>query len=87
MLDDKETAEVAQIIKLGFLFNWIPNDKVVYEDQAILDIKTLHFDPEDRSFELDEPNIEYKREYKPKLQKLSALWEKYLEKPRNRYLL
>ncbi len=86
-LNDEETAEVAQIIKLGFLFNWIANEQVVYEDQRILDIITLHFDPDDRSFELDEPNTQYKREYKPKLVKLSTLWEKHLEKPRNRYML
>jgi len=86
-LDNKETAEVAQIIKLGFLFNWIPNNQVVYEDQRILGIKTLHFDEEDRSFELDEPNTQYKREYKPKLQKLSSLWAKHLKQPKNSYIL
>ncbi len=86
-LDNKETAEVAQIIKLGFLFNWIANDQVVYQDQRIQDIKTLRFDADDRSFELDEPVGQYKREYKPKLQKLSSLWEKHLKKPKNRYLL
>lgn len=86
-LTDKETAEVAQIIKLGFLFNWISNDKVIYEDQQILDIQTLHFDPEDRSFELEEPHTNYKREYTPKIQKLSSLWEKHLKSPKNRYIL
>nr|QBK87616.1 MAG: uncharacterized protein LCMAC201_05290 [Marseillevirus LCMAC201] len=86
-LNDKETAEVAQIIKLGFLFNWISNDQVVYKDQQILDIMTLHFDSDDRSFNLEEPNTLYKREYKPKLVKLSTLWEKYIEKPHNRYML
>lgn len=86
-LDNKETAEVAQIIKLGFLFNWIANDQVVYQDQHIQDIKTLRFDPEERTFILEEPNAQYKREYKPKLYKLSDLWEKHLKQPKNRYLL
>jgi hypothetical protein len=86
-LNDKETAEVAQIIKLGFLFNWIANDQVVYENQRIQEIKTLHFDDEERTFELDEPNTQSKREYKPKPFKLSSLWEKHLERPKNRYLL
>ncbi len=86
-LTDKETAEVAQIIKLGFLFNWIPNEQVIYHDQRILDIKTVHFDPEDRTFILDEPKTLYKREYKPKLLKLSTLWDKHLEKPKNKYVL
>ncbi len=83
-LNDKETTQVSQIIKLGFLFNWIANDQVVYEDQRILDIMTLHFDPDDRSFELDEPKTQYKREYKPKLAKLPTLWEKHVEKTSNR---
>jgi hypothetical protein len=86
-LDDRETAEVAQILKLGFLFNWIDNDDVVYEDQRIIEIKTLHFDPEERTFELDEPSISLKREYKPKISKLSSLWEKHLEQPKNRYII
>jgi hypothetical protein len=86
-LDDRETAEVAQILKLGFLFNWIDNDDVVYEDQRIVEIKTLHFDPEERIFELDEPSVLLKREYKPKTSKLSNLWEKHLEQPKNRYII
>lgn len=86
-LDDKETAEVAQIIKMGFLFNWIPNENVIYQDRRILDIKNLHFDPEERTFELDEPDIDYVREYKPKLTKLSGLWQKHTKQKRNSYLL
>lgn len=86
-LTDKEATEVAQIIKLGFLFNWISNDQVIYNDQHISDITSLHFDPKKRHFKLDEPDVLYKREYKPKIQKLSTLWSKHLKAPKNRYLL
>lgn len=86
-LNDVETAEVAQIIKLGFLFNWIASDEVDYQDQQIMNIKTLHFDAEERSFELEEPDVKYKREYKPKPNKLSTLWSKYLKNPTNKYML
>lgn len=79
-LSDKSTTNVAQMIKIGFLFNWIPNDQVVYEDQEIVDIKTLHYDEEEGVFTLDEPKTIHKREYKPKLIKLSKCWEKHLEK-------
>ena len=84
-LDDRETANVAQLIKLGFLFNWINNDDVLYENQRILDISTLRFDAEERIFELEEPDTPQKREYKPKPIKLSTLWEKWLDSPKNRY--
>lgn len=86
-LSDKETAEVAQMVKLGFLFNWITNEQVDYEDQCIKDITSLHFDEKTRRFHLEEPDVAYKREYKPKIQKLSTLWVKHLQKPKNRYML
>ena len=86
-LNDKETAEVSQIIKLGFLFNWIANDKVKYKNQLILNITILHFNKKDRSFELEEPDVNYKREYKPKRIRLSSLWMKHLGQPKNRYVL
>jgi len=86
-LTNKETAEVAEIIKLGFLFNWIPNENVIYKDRQILDIKNLKFDEEERTFDLEEPDIDYKREYKPKLMKLSTLWKKHLLISKNSYLL
>jgi hypothetical protein len=86
-LNDYETAEVAQIIRLGFLFNWITNENVVYEDQHIIEIQTLTFDEEERIFELAEPDVYYKREYKPKKTRLSTLWSKHLIKPINRYTL
>lgn len=83
----KETNEVSQIIKLGFLFNWIDNNDVVYEDQEIKDITILHFDEEERLFSLDEPNIILKREYKPKINKISLIWDKQMVKPKNRYII
>lgn len=86
-LDSKETSQVAQLIKLGFLFNWINNDDVDYKDQRILNIKTLHFDETERTFELEEPDTPQKREYKPKPIKLSTLWDKWLDSPKNRYLV
>jgi len=86
-LENKETAQVAQIIKLGFLFNWITNDQVIYENQQIIDITSLHYIEEDRIFTLDEPDVDYKREYKPKLNNLGNLWLKHLKKPKNVYLL
>lgn len=86
-LSNAETAEVAQIIKLGFLFNWIPNENVDYENRQILEITNLHFDENERVFDLEEPFFEYKREYKPKMYRLSSLWSKHLEKPRNCYVL
>lgn len=87
ILDDEETAQLAQLIKLGFLFNWIGNDQVLYEDQRILDISSLHFDERERIFSLDEPRVNSKREYKPKSMRLSTLWNKYIENPQNRYTL
>lgn len=86
-LNDRETADVARTIKLGFLLNWIGSDQVVYENQRILDIKALYFNPKERIFELEETNGNVKREYKPQLQKLSALWENHLKRPRNKYIL
>jgi len=84
-LTDKETCQLAKLIKLGFLFNWIENDDVVYENQQIIDITTLSFDSEERVFTLEEPDIKHKREYKPKCTKLSRLWIKHLENPLNTY--
>jgi hypothetical protein len=86
-LTDTETTALAKIIKLGFLFNWIANEDVEYEDQCITNIATLHYDPDERIFKLEEPTVECKREYKPKLIKLSSLWDKYLSQPKNRYFL
>lgn len=86
-LNNYETAEVAQIIKLGFSFNWISNEDVVYENSVITGIENLHFDPIERLFTLDEPECDYTREYKPRLFRLSGLWKKHLETPRNCYLL
>lgn len=86
-LNDRETAEVAQLIKLGFLFNWISNENVIYQDQQIVDIETLQFNEEDRTFHLEEQITTCTREYKPKLFKLANLWEKFLEQPKNRYLI
>lgn len=86
-LNDRETAEVAQLIKLGFLFNWISNENVIYQDQQIVDIETLQFNEEDRTFQLEEQITTCAREYKPKLLKLSNLWEKFLEQPKNRYII
>jgi len=73
-----ETENVYKIIRLGFMFNWIPNNAVVYEDQKILDITSLHFNPKTREFELEEKSQKYKRTYKPKKVKLSSLWAKYI---------
>ena len=86
-LDKAETTQLAQILKLGFLFNWIGNNQIEYEDQQIINIKSLHFDEETRLFDLDEPPVKMKREYKPKLIKLSSLWLKHLETPKNSYIL
>jgi hypothetical protein len=77
MLNDKETTQVSQLIKLGFLFNWINNKYVIYENQNITDIKTLHFDNEERTFFFNEISAQSKREYKPKINKLSFLWQKH----------
>jgi len=84
-LSDKETSEVAQILKIGFLFNWISNENVIYNDQKIKDIVILSFDAEERMFKLTEPAAHCKREYKPKINKMSSLWES--DKPKNRYIL
>lgn len=84
-LTSKETAEVAQIIRLGFLFNWISNENVIYQDRRILDIINLRFDPEERTFEIEEPVVVGRREYKPKISRLSTLWHKHLKEPKNRY--
>jgi hypothetical protein len=86
-LSNVETAQVAQLIRLGFLLNWITNVDVVYENQRIVDINTLHFDTDERLFSIDIPSIQYKREYKNKLPSLSQFWEKHLEKPKNCYIL
>lgn len=86
-LTNKEITEFTRIIRLGFLFNWILSDDVVYENRQILDILTVHFDEQERLFEVVEPNINYKRDYKPKLFKLSSLWHKHLIHPKNKYIL
>lgn len=79
-LENKETLHLSQIIKLGFLFNWITNDKVVYEDQRILDITSLQYIEEDNIFELTEPDVDYKREFKIKKIKLYNFWDKFVNK-------
>lgn len=86
-LSDRETAQVAQLIKLGFLFNWISNENVIYQDQQIVDIETLQFNEDDRTFQLEEQITAGYREYKPKMLKLANLWEKFLEQPKNRYMI
>ena len=86
-LSDRETSQVAQLIKLGFLFNWISNENVIYQDQQIVDIETLHFNEDDRTFQLEEQISACVREYKPKTFKLANLWDKFLEQPKNRYLI
>lgn len=86
-LDNNETEDLTNILKLGFLFNWIPNEAVIYNNQEINDITSLHFKEESRTFVLDEPEKPTKREYKPKTHKLSDLWDKHLSKPKNSYSL
>lgn len=86
-LDNSSTTELDNIIKLGFLFNWIGNENVIYENREIIDINTLNYDPELKIFKLDIPDFSYKREYKIKNNKLSTLWEKHLIVPKNMYIL
>ena len=81
-LSDAETMSVAQIIRIGFLFNWILASDIIYENQQILEIQSLHFDPDTRLFTVDAPHTNFKREYKPKMIKLSSLWTRYLDAPR-----
>lgn len=86
-LDNRETEQLFQLLKLGFAFGWIPNDDVVYKDQKIVDISSLYFEEADRVFELETPKASVKRDYKPNITKLSTLWKKHLNRPKNRYIL
>lgn len=86
-LSNAETSAASQIVKLGFLFNWISSEQIIYENKQIIDIDSLHFDEEKRTFKLDQPETKHKREYQQKPIYLSTLWNKYLEKPLNRYLI
>lgn len=78
-LNDEETKQLIQLIKLGFIFNWIDNNSVIYKDQRILDIESLHFNPDERKFILDKPSGPCRREYKSKSKLLSTMWDKYLD--------
>ncbi len=90
-LNHQETAQLLKTLNLGFLFNWIDNDNVVYENKHVTNIKNLSFDDENRLFEIDdvypssETEIIDNREYKPKISKLSAIWKKTNSVPRNCY--
>lgn len=86
-LNNHETEGLYDVLKIGFLFNRIPNDSIVYNDQEIKDITILKFLTDTRTFILDEPEKPTKREYKPKTHKLSELWDKHLLKPKNSYSL
>lgn len=79
-LTPEETKNLTIIIKIGFSFNWITNENVVYSKNRILQIKNLYYDSETRLFDIDKPIIKVKREYKPKKNKMSVLWKKFLEK-------
>ena len=86
-LDDLETIRLAHMIKIGFSFNWISSESIEYKNKRITNINTLHFDEDERRFELVEPNIEYKREYKKKKFILSSLWKKYIQNPKNKHII
>lgn len=86
-LSIRETEDLTNTLDLGFSFNWIPNDAVVYKDQEIKEITILHFCEKTRTFQLEETEKAIKREYKPKVHKLSDLWDKHLKKPKNTYSL
>lgn len=85
-LSNKEVKQATQTLKLGFLFNLITTDKVIYENHQIIDITALHFNEKTRLFKLVDKASTPKRDYKPKVITFSSLWEKYLKSPKNRYL-
>src|SRR6202030_3589455 len=74
-LTHEKTTQLSRLIKLGFLFNWINNENVVYENKNILEIKNLIFDESLNQFDIEVDNTISKREYKPKLLKLSGIWK------------
>lgn len=84
-LDAEETKHVARWIKLGFLFNWITNDKVQYENNEIIQIDNLFYDNDTGEFDLDVEHTRIKREYIPKRSKFSALWKKQMVKNKGKY--
>lgn len=78
-LDAIETDQLTNVVKTGFLFNWISKDDVVFNNRKIQNITSLCFDEEERIFKVDKGDINYKRDLKIKPQKMSALWDKYNE--------
>lgn len=84
-LSNKEVKQATQTIKLGFLFNLITNENVIYENHQIIDISALQFNEKSRLFKLVDKAATPKRDYKPKTISLESLWDKYLKTPKNRY--
>lgn len=86
-LTHEKTTQLSRLIKLGFLFNWINNENVVYENKNILEIKNLIFDESLNQFDIEVDNTISKREYKPKLLKLSGIWKNANINTINSYIL
>src|SRR5690606_24638495 len=84
-LTDDQTVQLIKLIKLGFMFGWIDGDNVKYEQGKILKIRGLRFIKETGLFEFKEPKIIAKKYVAPKGIKMSNLWKKNIENPRNRY--
>jgi len=93
-LDITQTAQLKELLQIGFLFNWILPESVVYDDKQISEIKGLVYDETTKKFELDfsetpEENTKkvkkIKRDFMPIYGKLSTLWKKNWESTRNKY--
>lgn len=91
-LDSTQTSQLKELLQIGFLFNWILPESVVYDDKKISEIKGLVYDESIKKFELDFDSNEkdnkkkkIKREFMSSSGKLSNLWKKNWESTRNKY--
>lgn len=99
-LNQEQTVRLHRLLQLGFLFNWIDNDNVVYENKEIMEIKNLFYDNETEQFELNfgtgnsdptqttprtQTKKKIKRDFVPIASKMSGLWKKNWESTRNKY--
>lgn len=73
-LSEEQTIKLYNLINLGFIFNCITLDHVIYEDKKITDITSLIY--ENNEFTFDSEIKFSKRKFVPKSIKLSSFWNK-----------
>jgi hypothetical protein len=85
-LTEDQTTQVYNLVKLGFMFGWIDNNHVLFEDRQITDITTLVFNPTTKTFKFNIKDVVVTAvKHKPKIVRMDSLWDKTKAFARNQY--